>query len=167
MGAHHCGLGRSACNSRRAYSGGAGIYEERDDVDIKLRLSQPIDALATFLYNTHMATGEKEKSITQKILRKELGSFTEEVLLPMMDKRFEESEARVEARMDTKLDQLKYLMTDQFHHMLTAAENILSRLDTKEQENLAHDHMHKAMGDDLAQHGKRIAVLEKTINIKR
>ena len=124
------------------------------------------------------------KSATKKELRKELGEFTEEVLLPSMQKIFVTKE---EAKNFATKDDLKGMrremgevfatknelmeMKEEIKRgtirgtdkLITKADEIIKKLDEKKVEDIAGTEAYKRHDEKLEEHEERITELETKV----
>jgi len=108
-----------------------------------------------------MPKNQNNNPITKKGLRRELTEFTDEVLLPSMEKTFttkgELQEAKKEIKKEVKED-----VTGATSQLLTKADEVISKLDTLQKEEKAGTALYKRHDKKIEDHEGRIKKLEQT-----
>lgn len=113
---------------------------------------------------------KNNKSITEDRLKKTLGEFTEEVLLPSMqeifvtkddlDKKLELTEERLDGKLDKKLDKKLKLLRDE---IVSGQDKICKQLSDLHDEEKAEIEAYKRHDKKLENHEERIVTLETKV----
>lgn len=110
---------------------------------------------------------KNSKPITKKEMRKELGEFTEEVLLPSMQDIFvtkddAEKFATKDDLKDTK-EEIKNETIRRTDKLINKADEIIQKLDEKKTEDIAGTEVYKRHDEKLEEHEERITTLETRV----